>query len=356
MKYESELIKEIVDSRGHKQSSLHYESECIETWIEEVKGAYPKLCDYQSEWLDYISALDDTGGGEDPKPPIGEFPYETVTTNHTAMVDHVVPLAYKSAILKGQTTDTNIEFTESVKIQNANKNFNFLVPPKLNKKYILALELTDVTPNHGESDYIAVRGVKEDGSYDELARVTQSYTNGIYEIPCEFAKNYSNLRIAVSFKATIVNMKLRGDLISVRMPVLTTTGKNLFDGKLENGFLSDSTGQPTSSTNHKYTPTFIKIDATKKYCFHAEADTFIGVVNAYYYDVYKNYLGVGKDIIIGVNTNISKLFTPHYKNASYIRFRLFKPTDVELPLDPKNIGFYESSTTINTYEPYNSNI
>ena len=103
MKYESELIKEIVDSRGHDKSSLHYESECIESWIEEAKGAYPKLCDYQSEWLDYISALDDTGGGEDPKPPIGEFPYETVTTNHTATVNHVVPLAYKSAILKGQS-------------------------------------------------------------------------------------------------------------------------------------------------------------------------------------------------------------------------------------------------------------
>ena len=108
MKYESELIKEIVDSRGHDKSSLHYESECIESWVEENKGAYPKLCDYQSEWLNYIKELNGggSGGGEEPEPeepPIGEFPYETVTTNHTATVNHVVPLAYKSAILKGQT-------------------------------------------------------------------------------------------------------------------------------------------------------------------------------------------------------------------------------------------------------------
>ena len=75
MKYQSEVIKEIVEARGHKKSSLHYESECAETWIEEAKGAYPKLCDYESEWLNYISILDDTGGGEDPEPPIGEFPY-----------------------------------------------------------------------------------------------------------------------------------------------------------------------------------------------------------------------------------------------------------------------------------------
>ena len=103
MKYESELIKEIVDTRGHKKSSLHYESECVEKWIEETKGAYPKLCDYESEWLNYISILDDTGGSEDPEPPIGEFPYVVLSDVTEATIDNVVPYAYKSAILKGQT-------------------------------------------------------------------------------------------------------------------------------------------------------------------------------------------------------------------------------------------------------------
>ena len=103
MKYKSELIKEIVEARGHKKSSLHYESECVETWIEEAKGAYPKLCDYESEWLNYISILDDIGGGEDPEPPIGEFPYVVLSDVTEATVDNVVPYAYKSAILKGQT-------------------------------------------------------------------------------------------------------------------------------------------------------------------------------------------------------------------------------------------------------------
>ena len=92
MKYQSELIKEMVDSRGHEKSSTHYQSECVETWIEEAKGGYPKLCDYESEWLNYIV-----------QNPIGEFPYETVSTNTTATVNNVVPYAYKSAILKGNT-------------------------------------------------------------------------------------------------------------------------------------------------------------------------------------------------------------------------------------------------------------
>ena len=55
MKYQSEIIKEIIDTGGHKKSSLHYESECIESWVDEHKGSYPKLCDYQSEWLSYIN-------------------------------------------------------------------------------------------------------------------------------------------------------------------------------------------------------------------------------------------------------------------------------------------------------------
>ena len=128
MKYESELIKEIVDSRGHDKSSLHYESECGKTWIEEAKGAYPKLCDYEAEWLNYISILDDIGGSEkpeppiepdpeppvepeepetpepeEPEPPIGKFPYVALTDVTEATVHNVVPYAYKSAILKGQT-------------------------------------------------------------------------------------------------------------------------------------------------------------------------------------------------------------------------------------------------------------
>ena len=92
MKYKSELIKDIVDTRGHEKSSLHYESECIRAWIEETKGAYPKICDYESEWLNYIN-----------ENPIGKFPYETVTANPTATINNVVPYEYKSAILHGKS-------------------------------------------------------------------------------------------------------------------------------------------------------------------------------------------------------------------------------------------------------------
>ena len=94
MKYESELIKNIVETRGHEKSSLHYESECVEKWIEEAKGAYPKLTDYQAEWLNYIN-----------ENPLGNFPYVALTDVTNATIENVVPYAYKSAILKGDTKE-----------------------------------------------------------------------------------------------------------------------------------------------------------------------------------------------------------------------------------------------------------
>ena len=54
MKYKSELIHEILEQRGHEVPNLHYQSECVEEWINKYRFAYPKLCDYESEWLNYI--------------------------------------------------------------------------------------------------------------------------------------------------------------------------------------------------------------------------------------------------------------------------------------------------------------
>lgn len=92
MKYEADIIKEIVDKRGHEKTSIHYQSECVEEWVKEVEGAYPKLCDYQPEWLNYSNENN-----------IGVFPYLTLTDVTDATVENVVPYAYKRAILSGNT-------------------------------------------------------------------------------------------------------------------------------------------------------------------------------------------------------------------------------------------------------------
>ena len=254
MKYESELIKEIADSRGHEKSSLHYESECIESWIEETKGAYPKLCDYQSEWLNFIKELNGggSGGGEEPKPeppggggeepepeepPIGVFPYETVTSNHTATVNHVVPLEYKSAILKGQT-DENLQ--------------------------------------------------------------------------------------------------------SVQMPVLTTTGKNLFD---KSKVKYNTTLKPTGEEAHNryMSSDFINVEPNKNY-----VSNHMGVI--FYYDENKNFI-----TFLDSPALPQKFTTPN--NCKYVRIKCWVQYDtIEKQREIVEMEQLEKGTDATPYEPYKSNI
>ena len=146
LKYESEIIKDIVESRGHEKSSLHYESECVEKWIEETNGAYPKLCDYQSEWLNYIN-----------ENPIGNFPYEIITDVTEATVNNVVPYAYRSAILKGNTKYRDIDTGDILDTFDESKNLE-LVSVKLPVLTILDNKVTNIPLSLFENNYTGISG------------------------------------------------------------------------------------------------------------------------------------------------------------------------------------------------------
>lgn len=134
MKFEAEIIKEIVDSRGHTKTSIHYQSECVEEWVKEVEGAYPKLCDYQPEWLNYSS-----------ENKIGVFPYITLTDATNATVENVVPYAYKSAILKGMTLVNCYKITESIPYtykKGSSPLSKLTVNLSANKTYLILLDFS----------------------------------------------------------------------------------------------------------------------------------------------------------------------------------------------------------------------
>lgn len=138
MKYEADIIKEIVDDRGHIKSSLHYQSECVEEWVKEVEGAYPKLCDYQSEWVNYIN-----------ENPIGNFPYVTLTDVTNATVENVVPYAYKSAILKGQTL-VNLVTQKSGSFNGTRfLRIPLIYVPKTNTKYFVKFNVRESSLTDG---------------------------------------------------------------------------------------------------------------------------------------------------------------------------------------------------------------
>lgn len=233
MRYESEVLYDLMKRDGllnPSQDNLPYESELKEKYVNDVKGAYPKLIDYCAEWLNYAY-----------ENPIGEFPYETLTNVTEATVNNVVPYAYKSAILTGNTIKRYKNNLFDGLIENGGLSIN-------------TGENDDRYPTRGRSiNFIKV----EPNSTITFARNLGA--NGFHVVGYnknkEFVKGFTDV-----MKANVLNGKInttndiyyirfyditptsesefgvfQGDveptyeLTSVKMPVLTTTGKNLLN-------------------------------------------------------------------------------------------------------------------------------
>ena len=238
MKFEAEIIKEIVDSRGHTKTSIHYQSECVEEWVREVEGAYPKLCDYQPEWLNYSA-----------ENKIGVFPYATLTDVTSATVENVVPYAYKRAILLGQTL-VNILSTcinkPLTKTTHSN-HIQFLKPLESGKEYTIIISLSNAVTTTTDAKELNIRGNKTDGGFSSIYDTAFKITNGIQKVKFTPTNSFVTCLVAISSSApedaTVTMdylMIIEGDhtnedipyfegMQSVKLPVLTTTGKNLFD-------------------------------------------------------------------------------------------------------------------------------
>ena len=366
MKYESELIKEIVDSRGHDKSSLHYESECIKSWIEEAKGAYPKLCDYQSEWLEYISILDDTGGSEDPEPPIGQFPYETVTTNHTATVNHVVPFEYKSAILKGNTlmnvvTEQGFGGNEMLYEHRFNDN-----PFQQDETFTVFVVNPDVTVIKVGLCKASTGSWLREQQYniDNNKRVVYTVPSGDY--CCKYvgvivrtandSSGFENSLVIVSGdKSNLEIDNYFEGMLSVQMPVLTTTGKNLFvKSKLNGGQFTTFNGKNVykyldGSTNFSYIG---KFENNTQYTISLK--------------IYRDDVDKDKQAFIVIHysdeTTTQKIISPDKlavftsetgKTIKKITGGFGYNITVYIDLDTTQI---EKGTQVSSYEPFKSNI
>ena len=255
MKYKSELIEEIVDKRGHVKSSLHYQSECIEQWIEENKGAYPKLCDYQSEWLYYIN-----------ENPIGEFPYLTLTDITEATVNNVVPYAYKSAILKGRTlvnlvpqNSGSFNGTRFLRIplsytlkSNTNYFVNFIVKESTLTDGVTCRfknTSTGITMGALKSSGIIAVNTNAPDILEIYINNTDDVTNGLDAIIDDI--------MVIEYQEGMENWNIPcfEGMQSVKMPVLTTTGKNTLNPN-EITFDSNSGTNPESYTYSEGVYTF----------------------------------------------------------------------------------------------------
>lgn len=126
---------------------------------------------------------------------------------------------------------------------------------------------------------------------------------------------------------------------SVKMPVLTTTGKNLFDGKERLWFIEDNGKIPEQTSWRDWiTDSYIQIDGGKKY--------YSNIINSksfYFYDNNKNFIDVKH------NVGASDVLAPI--NAKYMLVKIM--TFKELG---QKVAIYEGDFVTTTYEPYKSNI
>ena len=128
------------------------------------------------------------------------------------------------------------------------------------------------------------------------------------------------------------------ELKSVKMPVLTTTGKNLFDGKLENGAIISSTGNNTPSTDNVRSVGYIKVNPNASIVLSNDLNYSNNII--YEYDSNKDFIGRKETNPFTTSTN-----------CQYIRFR---SNSNQSNLDVKYQIEYGTRPT--TYEPYKSNI
>lgn len=328
MKYESDILKRLIDTYG-VVGNPQYMSEIIKEFIVQGKECFPNLFTYQSDWLAHIDEF-------------GLKPSYTVSyTGQSIYAPNTLEKPVKSAILKGQTLDSLVDFKDSFSVNNNVIDFDFLFKNKIDLTYTLVINITEVTSRLGASDYIEVRGIREDNTVVNIKRLTQEFAVGTYSIDFTFNEVFSRLRLAVSFNC-VANAKLKGELYSVKLPCLTTTGKNLFNPNAEFNMTDGTYG-------------FIKLTNNKNNSISVvEKDSNVDMSNIFFGLTRK-----GINATEGYNWlhNNSGLVTTEITNSpyGYFSFHPNNKTTLNKILQRYDIQF-ECSVTTTSYEPYKSNI
>lgn len=142
---------------------------------------------------------------------------------------------------------------------------------------------------------------------------------------------------------------------SVKMPVLTTTGKNLFQGTFEQGSISGSNGQPVFATTRVRTMDFIKLTKGNTYTFSVDSSQASSNI------MFREFLTYSTNdynsFKVGNLGTYKKQFTYTPTEDEYIKFVLTNSTTPEGVVDINAVKIQiEHGTQKTSYEPYKSNI
>lgn len=350
MKYESNILERLIKTYG-VVGNPKYVSEIIKQFIIQGKECYPNLFTYQSDWLAHI---DEFGLAND---------YVVTYTGHRFYAPNTKESPVKRAILKGQTLVNMLKFKETF---TALYNIGSYVYSD-NKITIVGngvgdgFAKSDITVNLESNKTYTFKGNCDKGFNvdngfiylllnNSSSKATRINTGNTTFQVSESGVYYVRLDIRDSSQTYIFSdlMILEGDytnqdipyfkgMKSVKMPVLSTIGKNLNNSDIEIGSILDSTGLPTSSVDVKRTKDFIKIKPNTSLVFSSDD----AITRIFYYDINMNFIKWEYS-----NTTSIKITTPI--NCYYVKVRFASTNSTYLQI--------EQNTQSTEYEPYKSNI
>ena len=370
MKYESSILKRLIDTYG-VVGNPRYLSEIIKEFIVRGKELYPQLFTYQSDWLAHIDEF-------------GLTPEYTVSyTGQQIYAPHTKEKPVKSANLKGNTlvnllANNNVEITSSLSskieyVYQLDTTKTYIIRYRVNQLPELSASgdtarafkfewyngsivggYANINTNNvviGKNEYIKIEPYSGEISRTSFGLWCPNYVSGTLNIDImliEYQDGMENWDIPY-FEG----------MQSVKMPVLKTTGKNLFDMVDFANTLSqispnveiidNNTLQITTTNLYrdiKYRP--IKFKQNTQYVFQLYGETIEGR------DRLANYISIVYTDGTKVNHNklgLNVLVTDKEKTVDYIGVSYGVQGVTETI---SNISLVEGIST--EFEPYKSNI
>ena len=291
-----------------------------------------------------------------------DFEYVTyILTESLNTLYNTVEAPVKSAILKGRTLvnlcnrpKDHVTLDKNTPIADLNITRELQA-----KKYAIIGEVSDFNaPNIGVSVWVS-HSDGEERYYNKLA-----YTNGKFVYLLEAQKEITTVKVYIheydrendgffsigglmllEYQDGMENWDIPyfEGMKSVQMPVLTTTGKNLFDGELELGTLSSGSGEPSDNDKCLRSKNFINVSPNTSYVFSND----LGYTTLIFqYDKNKQ-LTIGGTIADSITTK---------ENTYYVKFRTaFGSVQNDLSVKYQ-VEKRTQITQPTSYEPYKSNI
>ena len=287
--------------------------------------------DYRPEWLNYNLE------GHLP----ADFPVETLSNVTSATVDNVVPYAYRSAILKGQTLVNLIrtiskttlgQYQDVVNVEYVEPSTKYLLKIKNNTseaKSFYSSEITEWTQIDIEANQTITKTLTTKSTLGRNTLLQNAKTH---------TTEHDLSIIFIKYQEGMENWDISyfEGMQSVKMPVLRTTGKNQFDGELISGYIS-TTGAFYKESSSVCSSNFNQISSNEDVTIKRFDDN--NGIRIAFYDNDFNFITVSSY----ANGKTMKIVTP--SNAKYFKLGLSNTTDVKTNVQ------VEYGTQPTSYEP-----